>query len=884
MKLKTKLTGSLVLFLLLLISLGGAFLMVMNEVRSMEEEARFYLNQGDSFQERENEHLVWSAELLKSITLGYDFSGELDHTRCALGDWYYRLLASDFFKEQDSDFQEEIWSIEEPHLELHQSAKRLLSLMEEGRQQEAQQLYTEETQGHIGELRETLDQVMDSYRQQAMARLAEAERTYIWYRNVLLAVLAVALFIGLGVSLALNRWISSPLDRLTRRADRIKEGDLQLDLPVTGDDEIGVLSSTLRKMVISLREAIEQQRITLRSIGDGVIVSDSEGRITMLNKVAEDLTGWNSKEAEGKRVEEVLMLEQGAETPNPVQQVIETGESADLDQETVLVDRNGQRRYISDSAAPIWIDDHQLQGVIFVFRDVTEERRAWKRVAASERFRRAIVDSLTVNIAVLDEEGEIIETNEQWDEFASNNDGQSGQCGVGTNYLRVCNRAQSTDSREASIAARGISEVISGRRERFTLEYPCHSPAEKRWFVMRITPLGQQAPRRVVVAHENITDRKQREDVLRQFRVALDNSADAIFIISFNSMRFIDVNKTASQSTGYSREELLEMGPHQLKPNYSCQQLRRYFQRMIEEKRDRGMLETIHQRRDGSTYPVEVFMRPLTLGEEELIIASVRDITQRLESEKQKQLQMEKARELQASLFPTILPASEKLELAAAHREAEVVSGDFYDCVAADDGLFFLMADVTGHGLDAALITVFVSSFFRREMEGKATVMDLDPDRLLGRLHSHFCQQSFPPDYSLEVFLGQLAYESMELDYAAAGTIRSYLVEEKGGLQELPTSHGMVINGALEDPFFGSGSLTLGSDQGLILHTDGIDEPFLVKDPEAGRKRLARITRELYRQVSLQEMTDIIIERTAGDLELDEPEDDMTIFCLFRQQ
>lgn len=118
--------------------------------------------------------------------------------------------------------------------------------------------------------------------------------------------------------------------------------------------------------------------VTLASIGDGVIVTDASGRVTFLNPVAEQLTGWSLAEAKNAPFAEVFRIENeytGAEVEHPVAKVIESGGIVGLAKHTALISRDGRRIPIDDSGAPIRCKD-ALVGTVVVFRDVTEIRRA----------------------------------------------------------------------------------------------------------------------------------------------------------------------------------------------------------------------------------------------------------------------------------------------------------------------------------------------------------------------------------------------------------------------------------------------------------------------------------------------------------------------------
>ncbi len=128
----------------------------------------------------------------------------------------------------------------------------------------------------------------------------------------------------------------------------------------------------------ALRESEESLAITLHSIGDAVLATDTEGRVTRLNPVAERLTGWPLVEARGRPVDEVFRIvheETRAPAVVPVAKVLATGEIQELANHTVLIARDGTEHPIADSAAPIRDFDGRVSGVVLVFRDVTVERR-----------------------------------------------------------------------------------------------------------------------------------------------------------------------------------------------------------------------------------------------------------------------------------------------------------------------------------------------------------------------------------------------------------------------------------------------------------------------------------------------------------------------------
>ncbi|GAB6097797.1 hypothetical protein JCM14469_40510 [Desulfatiferula olefinivorans] len=130
-------------------------------------------------------------------------------------------------------------------------------------------------------------------------------------------------------------------------------------------------------------------------------------------------------------------------------------------------------------------------------------------------FDRTILNSLSAHIALLDKDGLILETNRAWNRFGKINGMDDAPAGPRYNYLDVCDQTRGDDEDHSKKAARGIRDVIRGNLEEFTLEYPCHSPTEKKWFFMRVNPIRDKEPFKVIVSHENITELKLAEEVIR---------------------------------------------------------------------------------------------------------------------------------------------------------------------------------------------------------------------------------------------------------------------------------------------------------------------------------------------------------------------------------
>lgn len=174
----------------------------------------------------------------------------------------------------------------------------------------------------------------------------------------------------------------------------------------------------------------------------------------------------------------------------------------------------------------------------------------------------AILDALPAHVALLDSVGTIVAVNEAWRRFGEQNVLQIEESCIGSNYIKVCEAAQGECSGEAGIVAEGIRKVLDKSLLEFSLEYPCHSPTEQRWFRLMVSPLQAGPSVGAVVMHINITERKLAEIALSEseerFRTMFLDAATGICICTLEG-RFLQANAAYLRMLGYTEGELLAL-------------------------------------------------------------------------------------------------------------------------------------------------------------------------------------------------------------------------------------------------------------------------------------------------------------------------------------
>jgi PAS domain S-box-containing protein len=440
-------------------------------------------------------------------------------------------------------------------------------------------------------------------------------------------------------------------------------------------DEVAVVLFTLVSIVISAlsesrlrsarRTAASERRyaVTLASIGDAVIATDTKARVTFLNPAAEALTGWPLADAVGRTLTEVFhIINEQTRQPveDPAAKVLHLGTVVGLANHTALLARDGREVPIDDCGAPMIDDRGAITGVVLVFRDVTQRRQAEEAEVfrrTNERMQLAVRGS---NVGIWDidmpdgdyQHGRRHYMNiweqlgyehppEGWangsTELQSDDRTRPAWTATATSRLPWETVAVHLHPDDRSPLAQAVRRYLAGETAEYETEARFrHKDGSYRTMLARGVAVRDITgkPIRFIGILLDITQLKRALETLRsseqRFRTFVDHAADAFFLHD-DQGRILDVNSQACTSLGYTRDELLGMSPFDFDPDLTPA----VVEDLVRQANTGKMVarEARHRRKDGTVFPVELRGQAFWEDGRRFFVSLARDITERKRAE-----------------------------------------------------------------------------------------------------------------------------------------------------------------------------------------------------------------------------------------------------------
>lgn len=384
--------------------------------------------------------------------------------------------------------------------------------------------------------------------------------------------------------------------------------------------------------ILSQRE--QNLAITLNSIGDGVIVSDASGHVTLLNPIAEKLTGWSFSDAKGRPVRAIFNIIDSNTKDlilNPVDKVLSTGETVYLSNHTTLIAKNGEQHHIADSAAPIRDHNNQIMGMVLVFNDVTEAYRLRKEIADSHKKLSQVMGDMHAMVATLTPEGAITFINNKPLSLA------------GMSHANVLNQKlwkcfwfnyDKTVQQNVQSACQSAAEG-----QQIYYDLPMQTLDGLIWIEFGLHPVKNDKGEVELLVWEgrDITSRKLAENTLKEQKteqsLILNNLTDAVITINSQG-RIQSFNSAAEKIFAYSADEVMGQTINTLMTSSDAGNHDQYMGNYFRSGKSKIMgigRELSAKRKNGEIFPIHLSIAelPPAIDGGKRFVASIQDVTQR---------------------------------------------------------------------------------------------------------------------------------------------------------------------------------------------------------------------------------------------------------------
>ncbi|MCC6296213.1 MAG: EAL domain-containing protein [Pseudomonadales bacterium] len=444
----------------------------------------------------------------------------------------------------------------------------------------------------------------------------------------------------LGGILFTRRYVNRPIKILAEGVLAYRPGESFEPIPLVGGGPLSRLAREFERTAQALNDGIAEivsrgERLDriLESIGDGVIITDADGRVERLNQVAEELTGWSRDAARGQRIDEIFAPFDNTNLqplPNPVLQTLETETAVELAIHAAIQSRTGQVYQIADTTSPIRNADGMVEGAVLVFQDVTEayQLREQQRIAA------VAFDTAAPQL-IADRAGRVIRVNQACLDLG----GYSREEMLGFHLVRDVFIGQESPGLGEFLAGRSVADVWSGptwwRRK--------NGERVQLWVTDTIVRDAQGEIAHFVISAIDTTELEKAVTAAAEtrdnYQRLIGSIQDGVAIIQNDT--FVDCNAALAEMLGRSRAEILDRKvaelslPHQAEGSDSAARALALFGEVV--RHGDGHTDWHMVRADGESIVLEATLSKILWRGEPALLAVARDITERRAHEQVRQ-------------------------------------------------------------------------------------------------------------------------------------------------------------------------------------------------------------------------------------------------------
>lgn len=376
----------------------------------------------------------------------------------------------------------------------------------------------------------------------------------------------------------------------------------------------------LKKYQKELQMSEEQFKMFADRLPAGIFIKDAKGRYTFLNKYNEEKFG--DKNWRGKTAYDFFPKDIADSFKEDDEKVLKEGA---IKSSVSVKDKDGQLRYFSTQYFPIEKSDgSKLIGGISL--DITEEIEIRLALEESEKFKNSLLESSPVPIHSLDLQGRVV----TWNKAAEKVFGWKADEVIGK-YLPIVQeekRSEFEQIKDIILSGKSVVDKELIRQKKDGTKFIASLSA---------SPIynHQGEISGIISVVFDITEEKHNKEKITRLSNIFENSLNEIYLIDAETLKFVDVNKAAQKNLGYTLEELKKMTPIELKPEVTLEQFNRLIEPLKKGVKDQISFETLHQRKNKTTYNVEVHLQLLQSENKSYYSAIIIDITDRKKAEEE---------------------------------------------------------------------------------------------------------------------------------------------------------------------------------------------------------------------------------------------------------